>query len=364
MNYLDHAATSPLHPRVQAAMAPWWGVPANPSSAHRYGQRARMALERAREQVAALVDGHPSGVVFTSGATEANHLFVRGIVHGGGAIAISAVEHPSVRAAAAASGAAVHVVPVDAGGRARLDAVPEGVAALSLMAVNHETGVVQPFAEARLLAERRGFALHVDATQAAGRVALGLSGVHGASLSAHKLGGPVGVGALVLRDGSAFPALFAGAQERGRRAGTPNIAGIVGFAEACAMALSRPADDAARIAALAGRLRDGVRSLGGRVVGEGAVAEITAAVFPGLPGELLVQALDLEGIAVSAGAACASGGSGDSPVLAAMGDPEPAGIVRFSLGWSSTEGDVDAVLARLPVVLARCRAALHALAGG
>jgi cysteine desulfurase len=354
MIYLDYNATSPLGSDAREAMAPWWGVPANPSSVHRAGQRASMAVERAREQVAALVGADPAGVVFTSGATEANHLGIRGAARPGKAVWSSAIEHPCVRDAVRRCGAEPRALPVDAEGRIVLpDRVDEGDL-LVVMAANHETGVVQPFAEAAVLAARCGAWLHVDAVQAAGRLPLWSvmvgEGPRSLVLSSHKIAGPPGVGALVLRDGGPFPALWGGGpQERGRRAGTMNVPGIVGFGAACAAIHPD-------LAPLRDRLEAGLVARGARVIGGGRrLPNTSAVVFAGIPGETVVQALDLAGVCVSAGAACASGSVDPSPVLVAMGDPEPAGIVRFSLGAENTVGEIDAVLAALDAVLPALR---------
>lgn len=355
MIYLDHAASSPLRPEVLDAMRPWLGAPGNPASVHRAGRLARAALERARDEVAALVGGPPSGVVFTSGATEANHLFLAGIVAktGRSGLAFAAIEHPCIEAAARAARANVYTLAVGPDGRVLEQPLPDGLAAVSLMAVNHETGVLQPLAWARAASAAVGAALHVDAAHGAGRVDLDLGDADGVTLSAHKLGGPVGIGALVLRDRGPFPAQFDGPQERGRRGGTSNVAGAVGFAEAARLArielrarsrAHRGWTDALAAAAIA---------CGGRVVGGERVASTLCVVFPGIPGEAVVQALDVEGICASSGAACASGAVEASPVLRAMGDPEPAGGVRFSVGWSTTAAEIDAVCAALPMILRR-----------
>lgn len=352
--YLDHNATSPLLPEVLEAMRPWLGVPANPSSAHRAGQRAAVAVEQAREHVAALVGGAPAGVVFTSGATEANHTFLRGA--GAATIACSGIEHPSVIAAVRASGARRVELPVDGLGRVRC--VADEADVVSLMAANHETGVLQDLDAARALAGRLGARVHVDATQAAGRAPLELAWADGVVLSSHKLGGPGGVGALVLRDGDPFPPLLGGgSQERGRRAGTVHTAGVVGFGEACRLARLELEARRARWARQSARLRAGLRALGGRLVGdpERLLPNTTCVVFQGIPGESLVQALDLRGICVSSGAACASGSLEPSPVLLAMGDPEPGGGLRVSLGPRTTDDEVDALLAALPQVLELAR---------
>jgi cysteine desulfurase len=238
------------------------------------------------------------------------------------------------------------------------DALPADTAVVSLMAANHETGVVQPVAAARVAADAAGAWLHVDATHAAGRVALPTS-ADGLVLSAHKLGGPVGIGALVLRDGGPFPALLPGVQERGRRGGTVNVAGAVGFGAAVALARARLAGRTARATALTARLEAALVALGGGVVGAGAprVPGTTCVVFPGVRGDAVVQALDLRGVAVSSGAACASGSTGASPVLRALGHPEPAGGVRITLGPDTDDGAIDAVVAVLPGVLEAIRLA-------
>lgn len=358
MIYLDHNATSPLLERARAAMEPWWGTPANPASVHHHGQRAAVAVERAREQVAALVGGSPAGVVFTSGSTEANHTWLRGARPR--RLAIAPIEHPCVRAAAAilaGQGTELVPLPVLATGEVDLGGLPE-VDALTLMAANHETGVLQPVARALELAAATGLRVHVDATQAAGKVPLALGDAAGVALSSHKLGGPAGVGALVLPDGRPFPPLLTGgSQERGRRAGTVNVAGVVGFGEACAAAVEELEARAARWSVQRGRLEAAVRSLGARIAGGDAprIANTTCAVWPGLDGELLVQVLDLRGLAVSHGAACASGSLEPSPVLVAMREPEPRGALRISLGPRTSDADVDALIAALHEVIPSLR---------
>ena len=348
--YLDHNATSPMLAEVRDAMLEWLGVPANPASVHRFGQRAVSATERAREKVAALCGADPSGVVFTSGATEANHTYLHALprLTERRVVAHAAIEHPCVLAAIDAlveeQGFERHLLSVDRDGVVQLPETLEGVASLSLMAVNHETGVIQPLDMARERVQRAGCRLHVDATQAAGRVPLTMSGTDALVLSSHKIGGPAGVGALVLADGEGFPALLSGgAQERGRRAGTVNVAGVVGFGVACALAARDQRMRTERLTALQLRVEHTVRAHGGRVVGCDAprVGNTIAAVFDGVRGETLVQALDLRGVAVSSGAACASGSMEPSPVLTAMGDPSPDGIVRVSLGTQTTEADVE-----------------------
>ncbi|MFT4626625.1 MAG: cysteine desulfurase [Myxococcota bacterium] len=361
MIYLDHNATAPMLPEVRDAMAPWWGRPSNPASTHRAGQRARTAVEQARYEVAALVGGDPRGVVFTSGATEANYAWYAGLARlGVRSVAVSAVEHPSTLAAAqqiARAGGEVHPLGVDADGR--IDpAPPPGVQAFSMMAANHETGVIQPLFAALAVARARGLRIHVDAVQAAGRIELSLSAADAVVLSAHKLGGPGGVGALVLQDGEPFPPLLGGGgQERGRRAGTVFTAGVVGFGVACRLARTELASRAEGMADLSHLLRREVTALGGRVVGAELLPNTTCVVFPGIPGESAVQSLDLAGFCVSSGAACASGSLDPSPVLIAMGDPEPAGAVRISLGPSTTRDQIEAFVFALSETLTAIRTA-------
>ncbi|MCB9690510.1 MAG: aminotransferase class V-fold PLP-dependent enzyme [Alphaproteobacteria bacterium] len=347
MIHLDHAATSPLHPAVRAAMEPWWGVPCNPSSVHTSGRRAAAAVERAAEQVAALVGKRATEVVFTSGATEANVHWFHAMRAAGraGRVAIGATEHPSVRAAAGGC----EVLAVDAAGRH--GPLPSGIDGLSVQAVNHETGVITDLAALR---EGGGWR-HVDATAGAGRIPLDLAWADGVTLSAHKLGGPLGVGALIAVDTELAP-LLPGTQQRGRRGGTLNTPGIVGFGEAARLARVDLEARRALWARCEARIVALVEGFGGGRVGGHTVPSVVNVVFPGLPAEAVVQALDLRGIAASAGSACASGSVGPSPVLEAMGHPEPDGGVRFSLGWSTTEADVDALESALPAVLEGLRA--------
>ncbi|MBW2253279.1 MAG: cysteine desulfurase [Deltaproteobacteria bacterium] len=359
MIYLDHNATSPLLPEVLEAMGPWLGTPANPASAHRAGQAAAAEVERAREHIATLVGGNPAGVVITSGATEANHTFLRGVVQQHpGRVVLSAIEHPSVLAAAEVGGGPVQVLDVQRSGVVRVPDLPPDTAVLSLMAANHETGVIQPLDQGRAATRAVGAALHVDATQAAGRIPLHLDDADGVVLSAHKLGGPGGVGALVLPDGAPFPPLLTGgSQERGRRAGTVHTAGAVGFGEACRLAHLELTSRRERWGTLSARIRARLRAIGARLVGDPdlLLPNTTCVVFPTLLGESLVQALDLRGVCVSSGAACASGSLEPSPVLLAMGDPEPQGALRISLGPQTTPAEVDAFLQVMDEVLETIR---------
>lgn len=339
MIYLDYNATAPLFAEARAAMEPWWGVPANPSAAHRLGRDAAMAVDRARQQVADLVGWARDGVVFTSGASESN-----ATVFSNGRWAASAVEHPSVRAWA------VEVVPVDEHGVIDLAALAtlEGIDGVSVMFANNETGVIQPVAEVIAIGRRRGLRVHVDASQAPGRVALdALAGADFVTLASHKLGGPQGVGALcVARTSAPAPVVRGAAQERGWRAGTHNVAGIVGFGAASVVARG-----ACLPATLRDRLEAGLCALGGAVAGVGAprLPNTTCVAFGKALAPDLVAALDLAGIAASAGSACASGAARPSSVLQAMGFLGSG--VRFSLGTGTTEAEIDATLAAMARIL-------------
>lgn len=349
--YLDHNATTPLGDAARAAMAAALDEVGNPSSLHAEGRRARDRVERARAEVAALVGGAREEIVFTSGGTEANNLALAGLGQGG-AIVVSAVEHPSVLEAA---GAARRVVPVDRDGRVDLEALARAAAGAALVSVqlaNHEIGTLQELAAVVAVARRAGARVHTDAVQAAGKLPLDVRalGVDAMTLSAHKLGGPKGAGALWLRDGlDVAPLLRGGHQERERRPGTENLVGIVGFGAAAAVV--EPAT-----AALRDRFEAGCVALGARVAGAGAprVPTTSYVAWDGVEGELLMQALDLEGVAVSTGAACSSGSLEPSPTLRAIGFPEG---IRVSFGRANTAADVERVLALLPSLLERIRGA-------
>jgi cysteine desulfurase len=358
--YLDHNATTPLDPRVFAAMRPWLeGGFGNASSLHFFGQRARAAVEDARGQVAALVGASPSEIVFTSGGTESDNLALRGAMAEAGAsrpkVVVTAIEHPAVLNTAKALGAegfAVEVARVTPEGRldledlrARLDGE---TALLSVMLANNETGVLQPVREAAALARERGALVHCDAVQAAGKVAVDVSALDCdlLSLSAHKIYGPQGVGALYVRRGTSMKALLrGGSQERNRRAGTENVAGAAGFGRAAELARAELGSEPARLAALRERLEARLLALPGarRNGGGSRVANTTNVSFDGADAEALVVALDLSGIAVSTGAACAAGAAEPSHVLLAMGlSPERVeASLRFSLGRATSEVAID-----------------------
>jgi len=374
--YLDHNATTPLREEVAEAVArALRDLFGNPSSAHAEGARARAAVEAAREQVAALVGARPAEVVFTSGATEANHLAVHGVARGPGArgLVASAVEHPSVDeplAALAGEGFPVARIPVDAEGRldlAALDAaLAAGAALCSCIWAQNETGVVSPVEAVAERCRARGVPLHVDATQAVGKLPVRLDRVPAdlLSASAHKLNGPKGVGFLVVRGARELaPWQRGGGQERGRRGGTVNAPGIVGLGVAAALAAAELSERAEHAAALRDRLWEGIAAKVPRVRRNGAPEALLPNTLnveiAGAPGDVLVEALDGEGVAASAGAACASGALHPSAALVAMGrtPAEARGAVRFSVGLGNDEAQVDRVVALLPELVARVRAA-------
>jgi cysteine desulfurase len=374
--YLDHNATTPLRPEVvdalTAALRQRWG---NPSSTHAEGAAARAALERAREQVAALVGAAPREVTFTSGATEANNLALRGVLATarGRHVVTTTVEHPSVEeplAALEAEGVRVTRVPVDRGGRLDPEAVAaalsDDTALLTVILANNETGVVQDVAKLAEHAHARGVAVHFDATQAVGKLPVDAASLGADLLSgtAHKLNGPKGAGFLVDRMRPPLPPLLRGGpQERRRRGGTENVAGVVGLGVACELARLELDERRRQVSALRDALWRGVEAYIPRVRRNGEPAHVlpnTLSVeFEGANGEVLLEALDLEGVAVSAGAACHSGSIEPSGVLRAMGrTPQQArGTLRFSLGPSNTAAEVERVLELLPGLVARVREA-------
>ncbi len=378
--YLDHNATTPLREEVVDAMARVLrDVYGNPSSPHAEGAAARAEVERARERVASLLGGRPDEVFFTGGATEANNTALLRVAAAGGAtgLAVSTTtEHPSVLApleALEARGWRVARVPVDAEGLVDEGALGEALAAeprvASVLWANNETGVVQDLAAIAERARERGALVHADATQAVGKLEVDLARVPVdlLSLSAHKLNGPKGVGCLWVRGGPEFePLLRGGPQERRRRGGTENVAGIAGLGVACALAEAELADRQRRCAELRDRLWDGIRAKVPEVRRNGSAERVLCNTlnveFRGAPGEVVLQALDLEGVAVSAGAACASGRVEASHVLTALGrSPEEArSSLRFSVGHGIGEAEIDRALALLPDVVARARQAVGA----
>ncbi len=345
--YLDHNAGSPVRPQALAAMVAALEAGGNASSVHAAGRAARARIEAARSEVAALAGAASGQVTFTSGGAEANALGLASARAAGvERLIVSAVEHDTVMAAAEALGLPLEVWPVDGAGRADLDWLQRGLgqgprALVALMAANHETGVIQPVAEAAALTRAAGGWLHVDGVQAAGRLPLNLAalGAHTLALSAHKLGGPSGVGALFAApDVPVARQIHGGGQERGRRAGTENLAGIVGFGAAAREARAGAHDQSAWRDAVADRLS----AAGCAVLGAAAprLDQTLNLATPGWASELQVIALDLAGVQVSAGAACSSGKVHSSRVALAMGRPDLAPFtLRVSGGWSTTEAD-------------------------
>jgi cysteine desulfurase len=371
--YLDHNATTPLHPAVLAAMLPWLESRfGNASSRHEYGRAARHAVDEARQQVAAAVNAHPTEVVFTSGGSEANNLFLKGAAASlkPGLLAVSAIEHPCIlkpAAQLARNGWQVETVAVDAAGRVDFAAFAGVVAArprlLSFMTANNETGVVQDVAALATAARASGGWFHSDAVQALGKLtldfrALNAAGVHAMTLSAHKACGPKGAAALVLdKRVELQPLIAGGGHERGLRSGTENVPAIVGFGVAAELAARGVAELPLRLRALRGRLESGLAALGARIFGTDAdrLPNTTYFAVPDIDGETLVGKLDREGFALASGAACSSANPEPSHVLRAMGvAPEVArGAVRVSLGAGNSESDVDQFINTLRLTVGR-----------
>ncbi len=383
MAYLDYNATAPLRPDARAAMARALELTGNPSSVHEGGRAARAIVEEARGAVAALAGARPEEVIFTSGGSEANALALWGAVYGAiesesriTRLLPSAIEHDSILATSSeiperVAGLRCLRIAVTGEGIIDLDALRfhlregKGRALVAVMAANNETGVIQPIFEVVRLAREAGALCLVDAVQACGREALDFAelGADYLSLSAHKLGGPQGVGALLVRDGAPFAALTqGGGQEKGRRPGTENVAGIAGFGAAAAGARQSAAGEGARVA----RMRDNFESELRRrfpdsvVLGSRAprLANTSNFFLPDIAAETALMALDLDGVMVSSGAACSSGKVRPSHVLQAMGvrEEEARCAIRVSFGWNSTDGDGEAALASLEKLAARVRA--------
>ncbi|HEU4881709.1 MAG TPA: cysteine desulfurase family protein [Longimicrobium sp.] len=372
--YLDYAATTPLRPEAREAMldvlARRWG---NPSSVHRWGREARAALEDARARFAAVIGAAPAEVIFTRGGTEADNLAVLGRARSAaGPIACSAIEHKAVLSASrAASGddGRLRIIPVDEDGVVDVDALAtivrdEAPALVSVMWASNEVGAIQPVHRIAEICAEAGVAFHSDAVQALGKVPVRMDWVPVDTLafSAHKLGGPRGAGVLFARRGTKLdPLLFGGGQERGLRPGTEDVASAVAFAVAAELAEAEREETMARVGALRDRLEAGLceRIAGLRINAAAAprLPTISNLSVPGADPEMLLMALDLEGIAASSGSACSSGAVEPSHVLVAMGLPaELAGpSVRFSLGRDTTAEDVERVLEVFPSVVERVR---------
>lgn len=376
--YLDHAATTPVRPEAVEAMAPYLdGRFGNPSSVHRWGRAARSGLEEARERIAELLGAERREIVFTGGGTEADNLAVLGRWRASrrdGApapVVGSAIEHSAVLGAidaAASDGAEAIVLAVDERGTIDIGEVDEALSAepcvVSVMWGNNEVGVIQPM---RAIADRcreAGVVLHSDAVQAFGKVPVRVDEVACdlLAVSAHKIGGPKGIGALFVRGGvDLVPLVHGGGQERDLRPGTQNVAGAVAFARAAELAVGELDAENARLRTLREGLEAGLREQVARLRVNAGGAErlphILNVSVPGIDPEAAVMALDLEGIAVSSGSACHSGSVEPSHVLAAMGRASgDAAAIRFSVGWSTTERDIERAVDRVPAVLERARA--------
>jgi len=370
--YLDWNATAPLLPEAQAAIVRALDAHGNPSSVHAEGRRARAIVETAREQVAALVGAKASEVVFTSGATEASNTV---LAAPWAAIIVAGIEHDAVLRPAETASSERVVLDVDAHGRvdpsdvakkirAAVDSHGAGRVLVALQLANNETGVLQPVAEVAAIVRENGAHLFTDAAQAAGRIPVDCAALDAdfMALSAHKIGGPKGIGALIVRDGRDLPAFIrGGGQERRRRGGTENIPGIAGFG-AAAEAASKVVEGRARIAALRDRLEAGLLDLtpDAHIMGVGAerLPNTTCVALPGQAAETLVIRFDLAGIAVSAGAACSAGKIGVSHVLIAMGCDEATArsAVRISIGPTTTDREIDRCLAAWREIAAHSRA--------
>ena len=361
--YLDWNATTPLRPEARAAMVAAFDLIGNPSSVHAEGREARRLVEAARAALAIAVGALPRNVVFTSAGTEANTLALSPGLRGpsGGPIErllVSAIEHASVLAGGRFPGPTIGLIRVTRSGvvdlehlRAQLKDGPPAL--VSIMAANNETGALQPVAEIAEIVRGAGGLLHVDAIQALGKIPFDIKAVGAdlATFSAHKIGGPKGVGALVVAEGIAGlePVLRGGGQELNRRAGTENVAGVAGFGAAVKATLQTLPEDAERMATLRRHLENGIRGIAGATIFSDDVKRLPNTVLftaPGLKAETAVIGFDLEGVAVSSGSACSSGRVQPSHVLSAMGfDPAVAqGAVRLSLGWSTEPEDINRAL--------------------
>lgn len=366
--YLDHNATTRVDPRVLDAMMPYLTGPyGNASSLHRFGRAARDGVERAREQLAALVNCRPGDIVWTSGGTESNNLAIKGAAVAAGnkrRVLYGATEHPAVMETAEAlvfAGYAVEAIAVDESGCVGWDAFADQlqagpVSVVSLMRANNETGVIQDIPRAAQMAHQVNAWLHVDAVQAAGKIPLDFRALDAdlMSLSSHKLYGPKGVGALVRRgEVDLFPLHHGGPQEKGLRGGTENVAAIVGFGAAAELAMQVLETRMSRLQLLRQRLEAGLRAMQGvRIFGEAAEQRLPNTVqfaVPAYEGEALLMQLDRRGYGVSSGSACASGKGEPSHVLLAMDIPREIamGAIRVSLGEGNSEADVDGLLATL-----------------
>lgn len=384
MPYLDHAATTPMPAEVIDAVTRAMAEVGNPSSLHGSGRRARRRVEESREALAAAIGARPSEVIFTSGGTESDNLALKGIFWARRdadarrrRIVHTAVEHPAVLDTidwlVTHEGAEAVPLSVDCYGRVNPDDLdsaladdPDGAALITAMWANNEVGTIQPVRELAEVAHRYGVPFHTDAVQVVGSLPVSFagSGADALTFTGHKLGGPSGVGALLLRrDVACVPLLHGGGQEREVRSGTIDVAGAVGFAAATSLALARQSTEAVRLAALRDRLTDGIRERVPDGIVNGHPTErlpgIAHLTFPGCEGDSLLMLLDARGIECSTGSACSAGVAQPSHVLLAMGaDTASArGSLRFSFGHTSTDADVDAVLDEIGPVVERARRA-------
>lgn len=385
MPYCDHNATAPLRPLSRDAVAHALTITGNPSSVHSHGRAARAVVEQARDRIARLVHAKPDQVIFTSGATEANGLALWGAVEGAidrseteksariTRLFVSAIEHASVLKTAEAlvervAGVRLETLPVTANGVLDIEALHvalregKGRALVAVMAANNETGVVQPVAEISQLCREAGALLLVDAVTAAGKIDLDAGVCDYMTLSAHKLGGPQGAGALVAREGAPLaPQMTGGGQQKGSRAGTENLSGIAGFGAAVETVL-KDVEELARIASVRDHFEQAlkVKFPDAVIFGEDAprLGNTSNVALPGLASQNIVIALDLDGVMVSSGSSCSSGKIAPSHVLSAMGiaDDLAGASIRVSFGWDSIVGDADAVVASLEKLTARVRA--------
>ncbi|PDS77500.1 cysteine desulfurase family protein [Rhizobium sp. L43] len=378
--YLDWNATAPLHPAAREAIMRAIDIFGNPNSVHGEGRAARAAIEGARRKVAALVGTDAGNVVFTSGATEAANLVLTPDFRMGrtplrlGHLYFSAIEHPAVREGGRFAREKMTEIPVTEAGTVDLDALATlldahdkaaGLPMVAIMLVNNETGIVQPVEAAAKIVHAHGGLLVVDAVQAAGRLALDIEklGADFMIVSSHKIGGPKGAGALIARGEALMPRplIQGGGQERGHRSGTQNSLALIGFGAAAEAAACEFEARNAAIGALRERLEAGMRRAAADVIIHGAGGErVTNTIFftlPGLKAETGQIAFDLEGVALSAGSACSSGRLGESHVLTAMGRDAKLGALRISLGFSTTEEDIDRAIAAFAKIACRRRSA-------
>ncbi|WP_064691726.1 cysteine desulfurase family protein [Rhizobium aegyptiacum] len=378
--YLDWNATAPLHPAAREAIMRAIDIFGNPNSVHGEGRAARAAIEGARRKVAALAGTDPGNVIFTSGATEAANLVLTPDFRMGrtplrlGHLYFSAIEHPAVREGGRFSRDKMTEIPVTEAGIVDLDALglllgahdkAAGLPMVAIMLVNNETGIVQPVEAAAKIVHAHGGLLVVDAVQAAGRIALdiGQIGADFMIVSSHKIGGPKGAGALIARGEALMPRplIQGGGQERGHRSGTQNSLALIGFGAAAEVAAGELETRNSEIGALRARLEAGMRRVAADVIIHGEGGErVTNTIFftlPGLKAETGQIAFDLEGVALSAGSACSSGRLGESHVLTAMGRDAKLGALRISLGFSTTEEDIDRAIAAFAKIACRRRSA-------